>query len=72
MSVVTAHGFLELLRTQPEVRDQLYTAAPANAHDLLGFAMQKGYIMSEQDLRTALEEHGDKDVTDSLLKILNA
>lgn len=72
MSVATARGFLQLLATQPEVLDQLYTAAPANAHELLGFAMQKGYIMSEQDLRAALAEHGDNGLTDRLIEILDA
>jgi hypothetical protein len=72
MSVITAQGFLELLRTQPEVRDQLYVAAPADAHDLLGFAMQKGYIMSEQDLRAALQEYGNNSLADQLMEILDA
>ena len=72
MSAANAHGFLQLLTTQPEVRDQLYTAGPANAHDLLGFAMQKGYIMSEQDLRAALQAPADSGLSARLMDLLAA
>ena len=72
MSVANARQFLEILANQPEVKDQLYTAGPANARELLSFGLQKGYAFSEQDLRSALSEIPDQGLANQLSTILQA
>lgn len=72
MSVENARFFLHLLASQPEVKDQLYVAAPADARDLLGFAAQKGYVFSEADLQEALSTSSDHSLVEQLTEILEA
>lgn len=57
MAVQTAEKFLERLLDEPTLRAQLRVHSPRDLQQFLTFAMAKGFIFSEEDLRAALKTH---------------
>jgi hypothetical protein len=56
MTVQTAQQFLERLSSDASIRAQLQATGLANANAILDFAMTKGLVFTEGDLRTALKD----------------
>jgi predicted ribosomally synthesized peptide with nif11-like leader len=57
MSVETARKFVELLAEDDAMQHQFNTTNPVGAEAVLQFAQAKGFIITEADLRTVLEDY---------------
>lgn len=57
MSVAAAIKFLERMEKEETLRSQLYVSRADDMARLLQFAHGKGFVLSEDDLRTALETY---------------
>lgn len=57
MAVETAMKFLERLEREETLRTQLYISRADNLEMFVQFAHSKGFVVSEEDMRTALREY---------------
>jgi predicted ribosomally synthesized peptide with nif11-like leader len=56
VSVATARKFLELVASDDALQTQLDTSNPVGAEEIVKFAHTKGFIFTEEDLHTALDD----------------
>lgn len=56
MTVQTAQQFLERLSSDASFRAQLQATGIANANAILDYAMSKGFVFTESELRTVLKD----------------
>jgi predicted ribosomally synthesized peptide with nif11-like leader len=66
MSAVNAQKFIELLSTNPGIQTQFRVSDPRNLNRLLDFARGKGFIITAEDLETALQSAPSTPLTDLL------
>ncbi len=60
MSVIAATKFLERVEREDSLRTQLYISSPKTVHQLLEFAHGKGFVVSQEELQTALDTYKPK------------
>lgn len=60
MSVMAAMKFLERLEREETLRTQLYISRADDMERLLKFAHGKGFILTEEDLKEALNSYKPK------------
>jgi len=56
MAVETARKFLELLTQDSTLQTQYLVTEPQTADEVVQFASAKGFIVSEEEMRVALNE----------------
>ena len=66
MAVETALKFLERMEREESLRHQLYISNPEDLTKLVEFARGKGFIVSPNDLATALDSYQEKFPTGSV------
>lgn len=66
MSVMAALKFLERVEREETLRTQLYVSRADDMERLLKFAHGKGFILTEEDLREALNTYKPKFPTGSV------
>lgn len=57
MSVESATQFLEQLSNDPTLRIQLQSEGTMTAQAIMDFAFTKGYVFTQDELKTALMKH---------------
>lgn len=66
MALETANRFLERMEREESLRTQLYISRPEDIEELTTFAQGKGFVMSVDDLATALETYQERFATGSV------
>ncbi|MCA9885722.1 MAG: Nif11 family protein [Anaerolineae bacterium] len=60
MAIETALKFLERLEKEDTLRTQLYVSKANSLEKLVQFAHGKGFVVSQDDMTTALNEYQEK------------
>ena len=66
MSVVAAHKFLERVEKEETLRGQMYISGVDSVEKLRQFAHGKGFVLTSEELRVALDEYKPKLKTGSV------
>lgn len=66
MAIETALKFLERLDKESSLRGQLYISQPKDMDELLRWAQGKGFVISEDDLTSALGHYQERFPTGNL------
>lgn len=60
MAVETALKFLERLEREESLRGQLYISRPNDLEKLVQFAHGKGFVVSDADMKVALNQYQEQ------------
>jgi predicted ribosomally synthesized peptide with nif11-like leader len=66
MAVETALKFIERVEREHSLREQLYITAPESLPQFLDFARGKGFIFSDEDFITAMDNYQERFATGSI------
>lgn len=60
MALETALKFLARVEREESLRNQLYISSPKSLDKLVQFAHGKGFVVSEDDMKTALAQYQEQ------------